>query len=253
MNFQPKLCFIIPVYDHSTNLSAFIKELNKKNFPIILVDDGSHSACKKIMMRLDQEIECITLKSHILNLGKGAAVKTGLKEAKKSGFSHALQIDADGQHNIKDIPRFILEMNKQPNALVSGFPSYDKTVPKLRYYSRYLTHLWVWINSLSKDIKDSMCGFRIYPVEQSCLLLSTQKIGDRMEFDSEFIVRWHWLGKPIVQIQTRVIYPEDGISHFDLFRDNLLISWMHARLFFGMLKRLPNLLKQKFKIYESRK
>ena len=136
-------------------------------------------------------------------------------------------------------------MNKQPNALVSGFPSFDKTVPKLRYYSRYATHLWVWINTLSKDIKDSMCGFRIYPVDQSCLLLSTQKMGNRMEFDSEFIVRWHWTGKPIVKIQTTVIYPEDGISHFNLFRDNLLIAWMHARFFFGMLKRLPKLLKQK--------
>jgi hypothetical protein len=67
-----------------------------------------------------------------------------------------------------------------------------------------------------------------------------------MEFDIEFIVRWHWLGKPIVQIQTRVIYPEDGISHFGFFRDNFLIARMHARLFFGMLKRLPKLLKQKF-------
>ena len=68
---------------------------------------------------------------------------------------------------------------------------------------------------------------------------------DEMEFDIEFIVRWHWAGKPIVQIQTRVIYPKDGISHFNLFRDNLLISWMHLKLFFGMLKRLPILLKQK--------
>ena len=245
MSFQPKLCFIIPVYDHSTNLYAFVKEITKKKFPIILVDDGSHDVCKKIMMQLDKEIEGVTLKSHALNLGKGAAIKTGLKEAKKSGFSHAIQIDADGQHNIEDISRFVLEMNKQPNALVSGFPSFDKTVPKLRYYSRYATHLWVWINTLSKDIKDSMCGFRIYPVDQSCLLLSTQKMGDRMEFDSEFMVRWYWTGKPIVQIETRVIYPEDGISHFSLFRDNLLITWMHSRLFFGMLKRLPKLLKQK--------
>ena len=245
MNFKIKLCFIIPVYDHSKNLSTTVKELTKKKFPIILVDDGSHSACKKIIKGLEQEIESLTLKTHALNLGKGAAIKTGLKEAKKLGFSHVLQIDADGQHNIEDISRFIFEMNKHPNAFISGFPSYDKTVPQMRYYGRYATHLWVWINTLSKDIKDSMCGFRIYPVDQSCLLLSTQKMGDRMEFDSEFIVRWHWTGKPIVQIQTRVIYPEDGISHFNLFRDNLLITWMHARLFFGMLKRLPKLLKQK--------
>jgi hypothetical protein len=82
-------------------------------------------------------------------------------------------------------------------------------------------------------------------VEQSYQLFSEEKMGDRMEFDSEFMVRWCWTGRPIVQIQTNIIYPENGVSHFNLFRDNLLIAWMHARLFFGMLKRLPKLIKQK--------
>jgi len=246
MSFKPKFCFIIPVYDHSKNLFGLVEELAKKNFHIFLVDDGSHDDCKKIMMQLDLEIKGLTLKSHALNLGKGAAIKTGLKEAKKSGYSHAIQIDADGQHNIEDISRFIAEVDKQPNALISGFPTFDKTVPKLRYYSRYATHFWVWVNTLSKDIKDSMCGFRIYPVNQSCLLLSKQKIGDRMEFDTEFMVRWHWTGNPIIQIQTRVTYPKDGISHFRVFRDNLLISWMHVKLFFGMLRRFLILLNKKF-------
>ena len=244
-SFKTSLCIIIPVYNHSDNLSAFVRKIIKRKFPVILVDDGSDRSCKQIMVELEQEIDGVTLKSHPINLGKGAAVKTGLKVAMEAGFSHALQIDADGQHNIDDIPRFISEMNKQPFACISGFAKYDKTVPKLRYFGRFATHLWVWINTLSRVIKDSMCGFRIYPVEQSYQLFSEEKMGDRMEFDSEFMVRWCWTGRPIVQIQTNIIYPENGVSHFNLFRDNLLIAWMHARLFFGMLKRLPKLIKQK--------
>lgn len=242
---KTSLCLIIPVYNHSDSLSTFVTKIIKRKLPVILVDDGSDKLCKQIMQELEQATDGVTLKSHPMNLGKGAAIKTGLQAAMEAGFSHALQIDADGQHNIDDIPRFISEMYKQPIALISGFPNYDKTVPKLRYYGRYATHLWVWINTLSGVIKDSMCGFRLYPVEQSCQLLSAEKMGDRMEFDTEFIVRWCWSGEPIVQIQTNIIYPDNGVSHFNLFRDNLLISWMHIRLFFGMLKRLPELIKQK--------
>ena len=244
-SLKTSLCLIIPVYNHSDSLPTFVTKIIKRKLPVILVDDGSDKSCKQIMQELEQVIDDVTLKSHPMNLGKGAAVKTGLQTAMEAGFSHALQIDADGQHNIDDIPHFIGQMYKQPSALICGFPNYDKTVPKLRYYSRYATHLWVWINTLSGAIKDSMCGFRIYPVKQSCELLSAEKMGDRMEFDTEFIVRWHWSGAPIVQIQTNIIYPDNGVSHFNLFRDNLLISWMHTRLFFGMLKRLPKLIKQK--------
>ena len=242
---RTSLCLIIPVYNQPDSLSTFVPKIIKRKLPVILVDDGSDKSCRQIMQELEQAIDGVTLKSHPMNLGKGAAVKTGLQAAMEAGFSHALQIDADGQHNIDDIPRFISEMYKQPIALISAFPNYDKTVPKLRYYGRYATHLWVWINTLSGVIKDSMCGFRLYPVEQSCLLLTAEKMGDRMEFDIEFIVRWYWSGEPIVQIQTNIIYPDNGVSHFNLFRDNLLISWMHCRLFFGMLKRLPELIKQK--------
>jgi len=245
-SLNASLCVIIPVYNHSDNLSTIVTRITKGKLPVILIDDGSDKSCKKIMRDLERAIDSITLESHPMNLGKGAAIKTGLQTALEKGFSHALQIDADGQHNINDIPHFINQMDKQPDALISGYPNYDSTVPKLRYYSRYATHLWVWINTLSGVIKDSMCGFRLYPVEQSCELLAAQKMGDRMEFDTEFFVRWYWSGEPIAQIQTNVSYPSNGLSHFKLFRDNILISWMHTRLFFGMLKRLPKLIKQNF-------
>jgi hypothetical protein len=114
-------------------------------------------------------------------------------------------------------------------------------------YGRYLTHVWVWINTLSLDITDSMCGFRVYPVARSNQLIAAEPMGDRMDFDTEFMVRWHWHHWGIKQISTRVIYPEQGVSHFRVWRDNKLISWMHTRLFFGMLWRLPRILRNKFR------
>lgn len=128
-----------------------------------------------------------------------------------------------------------------PGAVISGAPDY-RNVPRLRLYGRYLTHVWVWINTLSLEIQDSMCGFRIYPLEITLGVLEKSYTGDRMDFDPEILVRLHWDGVRIIQMRTTVTYPRDGVSHFRGVRDNVLISWMHTRLFFGMVWRLPRLL-----------
>ena len=121
-------------------------------------------------------------------------------------------------------------------------PSYDESVPRHRYYSRYITHFWVWVETLSLEIRDSMCGFRVYPLAQTLALADRVRIGRRMDFDTEVAVRLSWRGTPVISVPTRVIYPENGISNFRLWRDNLAISWMHTRLCAGMLLRLPLLL-----------
>ena len=178
-------------------------------------------------------------------VGTAAALGDAGSPASDSTLGPTSGLNADGQHDLNDVPRFIEAMSRQPEALIAGYPQFDESIPKLRYYGRYASHIWVWINTLSMTIKDSMCGFRIYPVEQSHQLISHKKMGNHMEYDGEFIVRWHWSGQPLAQIPTRVIYPAHGVSHFRLFKDNCLISWMHARLFFGMLMRIPKLLKRK--------
>lgn len=155
---------------------------------------------------------------------------TGLRRAHELGFSHALQVDADGQHDLTDLPALLAEARQHPAALVSGRPLYDDSVPKGRLYGRYITHVWVWIETLSFAIKDSMCGFRVYPLASTCALLERVALGRRMDFDTEVMVRLHWAGVPMRFVPTRVIYPVDGRSHFRLFRDNLDISWMHTRL-----------------------
>ncbi|MFV0276877.1 MAG: glycosyltransferase family 2 protein, partial [Parahaliea sp.] len=120
-------------------------------------------------------------------------------------------------------------------------------VPALRYYGRYLTHLWVWINTLSLEISDAMCGFRIYPLTATLAVVEGSATGNRMDFDPEIMVRLHWAGVQVVEHPTPVTYPRDGISHFRGLRDNALISWMHTRLFFGMLWRAPRLLARRWR------
>ncbi len=242
--FNP--CALVPVYNHPAKLAETITALRADGLPVVLVDDGSDHECRQLMAALAATTAGIHLIRRPCNGGKGAAVKDGLWAARHHGYSHAIQIDADGQHDISDAVRFLEVAAQRPGALVAGYPAYDASVPRHRYYSRYLSHLWVWINTLSVTIRDSMCGFRVYPVGASCALLDAETMGDRMDFDGEFIVHWVWAGHPLEQLQTRVIYPEDGVSHFRLWRDNGLIALMHARLFFGMLRRLPRLLARKF-------
>ncbi len=180
--------------------------------------------------------------------GKGGAVKAGIKRAQDLGFSHAIQIDADGQHDPEPcLPALIQASQDKPQHLISGQPIYDESVPKARLYGRYATHIWVWIETLSLSIKDSMCGFRAYPINQTQAVLNKYDVGSRMDFDIEILVRLYWEGCDIDFVETRVIYPENGISHFDALWDNVKISWMHTRLFFGMLPRAPKLIARHFK------
>ncbi|MNM53679.1 hypothetical protein D3C81_647840 [compost metagenome] len=167
---------------------------------------------------------------------------TGCRHAHAQGYSHALQIDADGQHETDDVPRFLAQAQATPAAVVVGYPVYDASVPATRFYARYATHVWVWINTLSLQIRDSMCGFRVYPLAPMMALAGRRQLGLRMNFDTDVLVRLYWDGLQMANLPTRVGYPSDGVSHFQLWRDNVLISRMHARLFFGMLWRAPRLL-----------
>lgn len=241
-----KPCVVIPVYNHGAAIGAVAAAVRGHGLPCLLVDDGSEPGCAAVLDALAAAdpagVELVRL-AH--NQGKGGAMEAGLRRALQLGYSHALQIDADGQHATADIPRFFALAAQRPQAVICGCPVYDDSVPKGRLYGRYATHVWVWINTLSFDIRDSMCGFRIYPLVPTVALFDAVRIGRRMDFDTEVLVRLYWRGLEVVNQPTRVTYPSDGVSHFQVWRDNLLISRMHARLFGGMLLRLPLLLARK--------
>ncbi|MGF1776625.1 glycosyltransferase family 2 protein [Vibrio nomapromontoriensis] len=239
-------CFLIPCFNHGDTIADVIASLKPFSYPILLVDDGSNQETKEALAHVAklEHVHLITLE---VNQGKGGAVMAGIRQAKVWGFSHVIQIDSDGQHDLESLPSLLDASQTQPNKLISGRPVYDSSVPKSRLYGRYVTHFWVWVETLSFDIKDSMCGFRAYPVKQTVKVLDKYRIGSRMDFDIEVLVRMYWEGCDIQFIDTRVMYPEGGISHFDALWDNVKISKMHTKLFFGMLPRIPKLIARHFK------
>ncbi|MFA0113642.1 glycosyltransferase [Vibrio sp. 10N.261.46.E11] len=241
-----KACFLIPCFNHGETMPAVVSSLHHFELPIIIVDDGSELTTKQFLSPLAENSN-VTLVTLEQNQGKGGAVKAGIKRAQELGFSHAIQIDADGQHDLDALPALIEASQAKPQRLISGQPVYDDSVPKARLYGRYATHIWVWIETLSLSIKDSMCGFRAYPIDKTQTVLNKYDVGSRMDFDIEILVRLYWEGCDIDFIETQVIYPENGVSHFDALWDNVKISWMHTRLFFGMLPRAPKLIARHFK------
>lgn len=245
MSFRP--CILIPIYNHGDTIADSIEKVRIYGLPIFIIDDGSDDATKKSLTRISAaypEVHYLVRKD---NGGKGAALKMGFRAALKHGFTHALQIDADGQHNMADIPRFLALGKKYPEGLICGAPVYDSSVPKSRLYGRRITNFWIVIETLSFEIPDAMCGFRLYPLNKTVSLIDTHFIGNRMEFDIEILVRFAWSLLPIQWIKTEVSYPEGGRSNFRLFRDNVLISWAHARLVSEMILHIPKLLTKHFK------
>ena len=234
------VCIVIPIYNHRDAIGDTLARLAVHGLPIIVVDDGSDGPTQQTLAGLAvRYADCMTLLRLPVNGGKGAAVMAGLRAARDRGYRHAIQIDADGQHDAADVPKFVAAAQAEPDAVVLGRPCFDASVPKARLYGRYLTHVWVWIETLSLDIPDAMCGFRLYPVDAVCALIDAVPMPKRMAFDSEVLVRLHWRGLTFRTIPTRVVYPEDGVSHFDVLRDNVRISASHTRLALGMLARAP--------------
>ncbi|CBG91030.1 glycosyltransferase family 2 protein [Citrobacter rodentium] len=240
LTFSP--CVLIPCYNHGAMMPQVLARLQPFGLPCIVVDDGSDADTQRTLERLAAETANLTLLRLAENAGKGAAVIRGLQAAAQAGFTHAVQVDADGQHAIEDIPTLLERAQAHPEALISGQPIYDDSIPRSRLYGRWVTHVWVWVETLSFRLKDSMCGFRVYPVAPTLSLAQRVTLGKRMDFDTEVMVRLWWQGNDSYFVPTRVTYPADGLSHFDALKDNCRISLMHTRLFFGMLPRIPSLL-----------
>ncbi|MEX2150077.1 MAG: glycosyltransferase family 2 protein [Steroidobacteraceae bacterium] len=233
---------MVPVYEHGGAVGRVVSALRAHGLHCLLIDDGSGEDCARTLDALAAGDPAVQLQRLPSNQGKGAAVRVGLVTAEKAGYTHALQIDADGQHALTDVPHFLAESRAHPDALICGRPIFGRDTPRSRLFWRHLTRFWVWVNTLSLAIPDAMCGFRIYPLRPVSELFRRQRLGKRMDFDIEILVRLHWNGVPMRWLDTRVSYPLDGTSHFRIWLDNALITRVHAKLFIGMLARAPRLL-----------
>jgi glycosyltransferase involved in cell wall biosynthesis len=188
--------------------------------PVWVVDDGSDPATVERLARLAAEHESVTLLRHETNHGKGAAVLTGVRAARQAGFTHALTLDADGQHPAACIGAFVEAARDHPEALVLGRPVFSADAPALRVQGRKISNFWANLETLWAGIGDSLFGMRIYLIDDLVAVMEESRWMRRLYFDTE----------------------EDGVSHFRYGRDNRLLIWMHLRLFAGFLRRLPRLL-----------
>jgi len=233
-----KVCAIVPVYRHENASRHVVKSLASLNIPVILVDDGNTPEGHQILVEISKEFPDVELVTHECNRGKGAAMRTGMEAAVVAGFTHALQVDADGQHDMSVIPFFINEAKEHPEDLICGYPEYDESVPKAREQGRKITNFWVAIETLSLKIPDAMCGFRVYPLASSWPVMKCLR-NDRMGFDIEMIVKLSWANVKMRFFPVKVNYPKDGVSNFRMFHDNVTISITHTMLCIGMVLRLP--------------
>ena len=229
-------CVLIPTYDNPRTIRAVVERVRSYLPDVVVVDDGSAAEGRAEVARLGAEGLAIVV-HRPRNGGKGAAVKTGFSAAHERGFTHALQVDADGQHTFEDIPHFLDASRRHPAALVLGAPVFDASAPRGRRWGRKLTQFWTNLETLGGVIADPLCGFRVYPLREA---IAADAWGDAMDFDPEIAVRIAWGGTPVLNLQTKVRYlraDEGGVSHFRMGKDNALISWMHTRMVFLALAR----------------
>lgn len=238
MSYDYRPCAIVPTYDNPATIGAIVDRIRTWLPDVIVVDDGSGELGRRAVQAL-ASVPGIRVFRRARNGGKGAAVKDGFRIARSLDFTHALQVDADGQHRLDDIPHFLEAACAQPNALILGAPLFDTAAPRSRVIGRRITSFWATIETYGKRvIHDPLCGFRVYPLDEA---IGAAAVGNAMDFDPEIAVRMVWRNVPVVNLPTQIRYiprEEGGVSHFRLLRDNALISWMHTRLVFGAIIRL---------------
>ncbi len=237
-----RLCAVVPSHNHWTAIGQVLAGLRLQGLPVFVIDDGSAEPARTALAGLQTPDNAVVVHRLAVNQGKGGAVIAGLHLAWEAGYTHAVQVDADGQHDLAALPVLLATAAHHPDALIAGRPVYDESIPLGRKIGRWMTHFWVWVETLSGRISDSMCGFRVYPLAATRSLLAEEEVGRRMDFDIEIMVRLFWRGTSVIQVPVKVIYPPENMSNFDLLRDNWRISKMHTRLVCTMLRRLPSIL-----------
>ena len=241
-----KLCVLIPSYNSGPLLRQTLTGVLDVWDDVFVVIDGSTDGSDVGIEDLENGT-LSRLRVHRLpaNQGKGSAVLQGITLAGDEGFTHALTMDADGQHPADHIARFMAAGKAHPEALVLGKPVFEATAPSLRVQGRKISNGWANLETCWWGIHDSLFGMRLYPIKPLKKVFSETRFARRFDFDPEVAVRLCWKGVPVINLPTPVKYlsaEEGGISQFRYLRDNALLTSMHIRLVIGFLLRLPILL-----------
>jgi glycosyltransferase involved in cell wall biosynthesis len=236
---------LIPSYNPGKKVFNTVIEARQYWNPVWVVVDGSTDGSTDKLLTMAEQDDGLRVIVLPENQGKGAAVLHGLDEAAQAGFTHVLTMDSDGQHPAERIPVFMATSSSQPESMILGMPIFDASAPRLRVNGRKISNMWANLETLWMGIGDSLFGFRVYPVDPLRQIMRKQHWMRHFDFDPEAVVRLCWRGVKPINLVAPVRYytiEEGGVSHFRYLRDNILLTWMHTRLLFGFLLRLPWLL-----------
>jgi len=236
---------LIPSYNTGERLAQTVRDALAQWRPVWVVIDGSTDGSAEAVKALAQTEPGLRVIELPSNCGKGAAVLHGMECAQAEGFTHALTMDADGQHPANLISRFMQASIDAPACVVLGKPVFDASAPLLRVRGRRISNWWANVETLGAGIGDSLFGFRVYPLAASVRIMRSTRWMRRFDFDPELAVRLCWAGVRPLNLDAPVKYfsaEEGGVSHFNYLRDNTLLTGMHIRLVFGFVLRLPVLI-----------
>jgi len=235
---------LIPSFNPGPKVYETVQQARQYWSPVWVVVDGSTDGTAQGLQ--DMAASDPGLRVWVLpeNQGKGAAVLHGASLAAREGFTHVLCMDSDGQHPADLIPAFMATSRAHPQGMVLGVPVFDASAPALRVKGRKVSNWWANLETLWMGIGDSLYGFRVYPIGPLIEVMAGQRWMRRFDFDPEAVVRLCWRGVQPVNVPAPVKYlrpDEGGVSHFNYWRDNRLLTWMHIRLMIGFVLRLPKL------------
>lgn len=230
-----KIAVIVPTYENYNTIKNVVDDILKYNYFAIVVDDGSEKSIKELLA----ENENLVVLKHEINKGKGAAIITGTKKAKELGFDFVVTMDGDGQHLASQIEHLV---NAYKNdEIIIGARNFEiSNVPNGSKFGRWFSNFWATWDT-GYEIKDSLSGFRIYPVSILNLPIKTS----RFDWEMEVIVRHADASKAIKEVVVECYYPtaEERVSHFRKFWDTAAIVWVHVQILpFKWLKSLLKLI-----------
>lgn len=246
---------LIPTYNTGPRLLRTVREALATWPTVWVVVDGSTDHSDATLDALAAEHpSALRILRLTVNGGKGAAVLHGFTAALAAGFSHALVLDADGQHPIDRIAGFMAASRRRPDALVLGRPVFGPEVPLERLYGRKLSVGLVHLECLGRDIADPLFGFRVYPIAPTRAILASISTARRYDFDPEIAVRLFWRGVPALNLPAPCRYiakADGGISHFHYLRDNVRMVWLHTRLITRLVFTFPSVLAARRRIHRQ--
>jgi hypothetical protein len=239
---------LIPSFNPGGKARATVRDARSEWAPVWVVVDGSTDGSAETLLEMSRVDPQLRVFVRASNGGKGAALLDGLREARAAGFTHALTMDSDGQHPHQCIGPFMAASRAAPDAMILGEPVFDAGAPRIRVRGRRVANWATNLTTLWAGIHDTLFGFRVYPITPLIAVMEKSRWMRRFDFDAEAVVRLSWRGVPALNLPAPVRYfsaQEGGVTHFNYWRDNVLLTSMYLRLFVGFVVRLPLLVRRR--------